>query len=265
MFCRLLAFLLISQFAFTYGQEGSAIAMSIPGVIKTCTVPKTFALTFDDGPYTWNSVLAKLLKDANSTGTFFINGNNWNCIYNGDLAAQLKRTFDQGHLIASHTWSHPDITKITDAQLHKQLDLIEMAMIAITGHKPRYFRPPYGYINKRNVDLLHKRGYQIISWDVDSGDALGVPVDHIKARYNQWAATSPTPHISLNHETHETTATQTTPHAIRVLRRAGYKLVSVAECLGLGTKRSDWYTYVGPPKKRDASWTCNGTPAPGQV
>lgn len=261
MLSHLLPLLLIGQFAFTLADD-SAVAMSIPGVIKTCTVPKTFALTFDDGPYTWNHLLAKLLKDNNATGTFFINGYNWGCIYDENLSSQLKQTFDMGHLIASHTWSHPDITKITDKQLHRQLDLIEHAMIAITGYKPKLFRPPFGYITERNVDLLHKRGYTIISWDVDSGDALHVPVEKIMARYDNWAKTCPKPHITLNHETHDTTVTKTIPHAIKVLKHAGYKLVSVAECLGLGTKRSDWYTYVGKPKKRDASWTCNGTPAP---
>lgn len=263
MLCRSLALLLVGQFAFT-SAEDSAVAMSIPGVVKTCKIPKTFALTFDDGPYTWNQQIAKLLKDNNAVGTFFINGYNWDCIYDENLSAQLKKTFDMGHMIASHTWSHPDITKISDKELHKQLDLIEKAMIAITGYKPKFFRPPYGNINKRNVDLLHKRGYIIVSWDIDSGDALEVPIDKILARYDKWAKTCPLPHISLNHETHETTATKTIPHAVKILRKAGYKLVSVAECLGLGTSRKDWYTYVGKPKKRDASWTCEGTPEPGK-
>lgn len=41
-----------------------------------CTVPGTFALTFDDGPniYTWE--LIKYLNSQKIKATFFINGNN---------------------------------------------------------------------------------------------------------------------------------------------------------------------------------------------
>lgn len=62
------------------------------------------------------------------------------------------------------------------------------------------------------------------------------------------------------------------PHAIKVLKAAGYRLVSLAECLGQPA-----YTVVGPPAARDvslfisssypldvkhyvlqATWTCEG-------
>lgn len=50
------------------------------------------------------------------------------------------------------------------------------------------------------------------------------------------------------------------PAVIPMLRQKGWKLVTMADCLGVSP-----YQSVGSPGKRDASWTCNGTPGPGQV
>lgn len=93
----------------------------------------------------------------------------------------------------------------------------------------------------------------MIDWTFDSGDANGVPAQQSIEYYDEVARTFPTPHIALNHETYNTTAFEVIPHAVAVLQKAGYKLVSVPECLGYGTSLNELYQYVGKPQPRDVS------------
>ncbi|KAG0145357.1 hypothetical protein CROQUDRAFT_45937 [Cronartium quercuum f. sp. fusiforme G11] len=222
-------------------------------IISTCKESGTFALTYDDGPYIYEQELSDYLSSQGIHGTFFINGYNYDCIYDANIVAQLKHTFSQGHLIGSHTWSHPNIATLSASEFERQLDLIEIAMIKILGVKPRYFRPPYGNINDQNLEILNKRGYKVITWSFDSGDSSGQSSSQSDQSYDKIAKTFPIPQIALNHETHPTTVQDVSKHAVDVLRKAGYRLVSVSECLGSGSSQNDYYQYVGKPQKRDVS------------
>ena len=43
---------------------------------------------------------------------FFKGGGEAGCIYNEDQAARVKFAYDNGHQIASHSWSHPDLNTL---------------------------------------------------------------------------------------------------------------------------------------------------------
>ncbi|KAH9814638.1 family 4 carbohydrate esterase [Melampsora americana] len=220
---------------------------------QTCNKPGLVALTFDDGPWIYENTISDFLKARNILGTFFINGDNYDCIYNQSIVNQLKHTFQQGHLIGSHTWSHPDITKLKDAELKVELDRMETALKRILGVVPRYFRAPYGNVDDRTLDILAKRGYKVINWTFDSGDAVGEPPEKSIKGYDELSKSFPSPQIALNHETYDTTANQVVPYAVDVLQKAGYKLVSMSECLGYKNTPEDFYQYVGEPQERDVS------------
>jgi peptidoglycan/xylan/chitin deacetylase (PgdA/CDA1 family) len=87
-------------------------------VIYSCTVPDTFALAFDDGPYLYTvswlhvshcetsntsgqSSLLDQLEANGMKGTFFMNGQNYGSIY--DYSAVVQRMVNDGHQVASHT------------------------------------------------------------------------------------------------------------------------------------------------------------------
>ncbi|ORY86050.1 hypothetical protein BCR35DRAFT_302700 [Leucosporidium creatinivorum] len=229
---------------------------SSDGVITTCTKPKTFAMTFDDGPYQYGSTIANYFTKHNVKTTFFVNGNNFDCIY--DRADDLIARYKQGHQIASHTWSHPDISTLTDAQLNGQLTFVETALKKILGVKPRFFRPPYGSYNAANLRVLKSRGYKVVTWNFDSLDADGATAAQSIASFKKLEPGFPKTHISLDHETHETTASKIVPTIVPRLIKDGWKLVTVADCLGESP-----YQSTGTPGKRDKTWTCAGTPAPG--
>ncbi|KAK4053622.1 hypothetical protein OIO90_003861 [Microbotryomycetes sp. JL221] len=228
------------------------------GVFRKCSRSGTFALTFDDGPYYLGQEIANYLNQQGVKGSFFVksdgSGNNWGCIY--DRADDLLARYRAGHMIGSHTWSHPDVSKLSADQLNRQLDYVEEALRKILGIKPRWFRPPFGSVSQENVRVLQRRGYGIVNWDVDSGDTAGLSTSQSIQRYNNILNSYPEGHIALNHETKQNTV-QVIRDVVPKLKSRGWRLVSVAECTGHSP-----YQSVGTPGRRDSSWTCNGKPGP---
>lgn len=220
-------------------------------IVTTCKKNGQFALTFDDGPFQWENKVDRALQSRKGKGTFFVNGNNYACIYN--YAEELQKTYRAGHVIGSHTWSHADITKLSPAQLNTELDRVEVALKKILGVKPALFRPPYGNYNQQTLNLLAKRGYTSIYWNMDPGDTVGASIEQSEAAYRKAASQYPAPGISINHETKPNTVNSVAPYAVKVLADAGYKLVTVSECLGIKPYQK---IYTKRLPKRDASWKC---------
>lgn len=76
--------------------------------------------------------------------TFFVTGNN---IGKGAIDENwrdvIQNMYNNGHQIASHTWSHQDLSVITQEQRFDQMVKNEMAIRNIIGKYPTYMRPPY--------------------------------------------------------------------------------------------------------------------------
>eukprot|EP00158_Paraphelidium_tribonemae_P003199 Partr_v1_DN25951_c0_g2_i3_m68818 putative chitin deacetylase len=75
--------------------------------ISSCTKPNTVALTFDDGPADITAGLLDILATENVKATFFVVGEN---ILR--YSAIVKRAFDSGHQIASHSNTHANFTAL---------------------------------------------------------------------------------------------------------------------------------------------------------
>jgi len=220
-------------------------------VYSSCKTPNTVALTFDDGPYIYLNDVVNQLDAAGVKGTFFFNGNNYDCIYNSDARARVKYAYDHGHMIGSHTWSHKDLTTLSWDQIHDEMWRVEQAVQRITGAYVAFMRPPYGSYNQQVLDASGIRGQGVVIWDFDSQDSVGASPDQSKTYYDNLANQHPSTILALNHETIETTVHQVLPYAIQRLKSAGYNLVTVAECLGMPA-----YQSVGAPGTPDGSWVC---------
>ncbi|WWC88290.1 uncharacterized protein L201_003198 [Kwoniella dendrophila CBS 6074] len=220
-------------------------------VINNCYNQGQVALTFDDGPYNYEQDVVNALNGGK--GTFFLNGNNYVCIY--DRVDQIRALHDQGHTLGSHTWSHPDLTKLSEDQIHQELEKVENAFIKILGLKPLYFRPPYGSYNDQVLNVLAQRGYKkVFIWSDDTQDASGATVQFSENVLQQVANDYPNPHLVLDHSVIQTTSSEVLPNSVWKLQQAGYQLVAVDTCLG---DAGEWpYEYIGEPGTPDGSWTC---------
>jgi len=184
------------------------------------------AFTFDDGPHdTQTPRLLKMLKERGIKATFF-------CL--GECVAQnpgiAKQIVEEGHQIANHSWSHPLLTKLTDAAVQDQIERTQAVIKQTTGVTPVVFRPPYGGFTTRQRAWANATwGCKIILWDVDSLDWK----HHNPAKTESIIMAESKPgSIILCHDIHKTTI-DAMPATLDALLAKGFKFVTVSELLAL--------------------------------
>ena len=112
------------------------------------------ALTFDDGPHpSGTPVLLDGLAERNVKVTFFVIGEN--AVKYPKL---LTREAEEGHIIGNHTYSHVDLTKMSQEAAECELEKTNAAIEAVTGKKTEYMRPPYGAWKK---EMEEKTGMMV--------------------------------------------------------------------------------------------------------
>ena len=125
------------------------------------------ALTFDDceSATAWRSILSTL-HHANVRATFFCIGTS--------VEAHVKlarRVRAYGSMLCNHTWSHRDLTTLSDEAIKQQLLSARRAIRHITGSTCQYMRPPYGSYDRRVLEIAGGLGYQRAAlWTVDPRD-----------------------------------------------------------------------------------------------
>lgn len=134
------------------------------------TDEKSVYLTFDVGyeaGYT-NSIL-DTLKKQNVKAAFFIVGN----FFDSDPDT-VKRIDDEGHIVANHTLTHPDMSKMSTYDDFKaQILPNEEKYKAITGKDmKKFYRPPQGIYNIKNLEDANNLQYKTIFWSVAYVDWL---------------------------------------------------------------------------------------------
>ncbi len=153
----------------------------------------------------------------------------------------------EGHQIASHTWTHQDLSKVPAYMRRKQLWNLEMALNNIVGKIPTYMRPPYSSCDsacQKDVDDL---GYHSISFDVDTDDynqnnasKIQISKDRFKTNVTtNLANTEKNASLVISHDILEQTAHNLTEYMLSTLTQLGLKAVTVGECLG--DPEENWY------------------------
>ncbi len=127
---------------------------------------KRVALTFDDGPN--GSVTGRLLDilaEHNAKATFFVVGERVS-----SHKKVLKRAYDEGHQIGSHSYSHQYFTKISDDEILKEIRDSLDAIESVIGVRPTILRLPGGSSNSHIMSILKDEGLPSIRWNVDPED-----------------------------------------------------------------------------------------------
>lgn len=104
--------------------------------------------------------------------TFFVTGHDFAKAIDdpsAGYAAILRRMHADGHQIASHTWTHENLTKITnETLLINQVHYNEMALRNVLGFIPTYFRPPYLQCRDNCQAVMKKLGYHVIMKNLET-------------------------------------------------------------------------------------------------
>lgn len=124
---------------------------------------KELYLTFDNGYENgYTAKILDVLREANVPAIFFITGH-----YVKDQPELVKRMVQEGHLIGNHSWSHPDMSQISNARLKEELEKVSSAVSSLTSQKEmRYLRPPRGIFNERILAESKQLGYTSVFWSV---------------------------------------------------------------------------------------------------
>ncbi len=121
---------------------------------------KKVYLTFDDGPSPeitdW---VLEQLKNYNAKASFFLIGNNVK-----SHPEIVERILNSGHCIGNHTQNHMNGWK------NSKTDYLNEVRRCGEILESNLFRPPYGRIKKNQAKAIKALGYDIIMWDVLSGD-----------------------------------------------------------------------------------------------
>jgi peptidoglycan/xylan/chitin deacetylase (PgdA/CDA1 family) len=149
--------------------------------VYSCVNPGTLAITYDDGPYVYTNDVLDQFNAYSMKATFFITGININKGAIDDEStpwpAVIRRMEAEGHQIASHTWSHQDLSKITKDQRIDQMVKNEMAFSNILGKFPTYMRPPYSSCTAESgcAGDMADLGYVVSYFDLDTDGKYNFP------------------------------------------------------------------------------------------
>ncbi len=207
-----------------------AVAVSVPATKVTysqCQVDGPYiAMTYDDGPSAANTPrLLDTLKKRNIKATFFVVGQ---CAAeNPDI---MKRIVAEGHEIASHSWSHPLLSKMGEGAVTDQLQRTHDIIIETTGVAPKIMRPPFGGFTVNQQGWANRKwGYKVIMWDVDPLDWKYRNAAHVE---NEILKKTVAGSIILTHDIHKTTV-DAMPSTLDALLEKGFKFVTVSELLAM--------------------------------
>jgi peptidoglycan/xylan/chitin deacetylase (PgdA/CDA1 family) len=189
------------------------------------------ALTFDAGNEGGGAAprILEILRDRGLHVTFFLSGH-W-VDHNPDLAQQM---WADGHELANHSYSHPDLTTLGDDQIVYELDYTDQVVSDVVGvHTRPYFRPPFGARNRRVLDVAAASGFRSVYWSLDSGDWLprataGAVADKIL----RYAAPGD---IVVEHVGSDASA-DALPVILDEFDQRGWQVGTVSQVLGLATR-----------------------------
>jgi peptidoglycan/xylan/chitin deacetylase (PgdA/CDA1 family) len=184
--------------------------------------PGEVILTFDDGPSPKDTreILAALAKECTKATFFMV----------GEMVAahpeMVKEVAGQGHTIGTHTWSHPNVARLTEPEIKQE---VEATFDIVEKNSPEpvapFFRYPYLSSTKLSEDYFKSRNIGQFAVDIDSNDwrvRSSAPVvarvmAGLKARGRG---------IILMHDIHKWTA-DAVPPLLAKLKAGGYKVVQL--------------------------------------
>lgn len=135
-------------------------------------------LTFDDGPSIYTDDILDILKDYETKATFFVVGKT-----DEESKRLYRRIVEEGHSLGIHSYSHiyKEIYHSVE-DFDKDFTKLRNLLYDITGYMPMIYRFPGGSSSitnnkdrKKYIKYLYEKSTPYYDWNVDNGDATGIP------------------------------------------------------------------------------------------
>lgn len=180
-------------------------------------------------PYVVNTLIQKKTK-----ATFFLTGM-WIELY-----PQQTKSFASNPLfeLENHSYNHPSfdgycygLPQISDSQDRSEVEKTQKLLKDIAGVDNTYFRFPGGCYSRRDVRIIEKLGFQVVHWDVVSGDAFNNDAAAIVQNVITHVKNGSIIIMHLNGPPNAPQTAQALPIIIDQLRQKGFIFVKVSELL----------------------------------
>lgn len=180
----------------------------------------SIAITFDDGPSgRYTGRLLDGLKERNVKASFFLIGEN--AKENPEL---VERIYKEGHLIGNHTYSHVQMTHLSEEAAVGEIEKTDQVISAITGEHVAYMRPPFGAWQR---ELEVRMEVLPVLWSVDPLDWTTENVDEIVSKVVTEVEEGD---IILLHDCYASSI-EAALRIVDILQKEGYEFVTVDRLL----------------------------------
>jgi peptidoglycan/xylan/chitin deacetylase (PgdA/CDA1 family) len=191
-----------------------------------CGHAKCIALTFDAGPSGNSARLLDILKEKQVPATFFLLGKRHIDTY----PELVRRMADEGHEVASHTWTHKILTDAEPDEIREELERPNKEIERLTGKRPTLMRPPQGRTDDTVHEICRELGLAEVLWTVTAKDYKTDDSDLITERVLDQSSRDG---IILLHDIYDGTV-PAVPGIIDALKKRGYVFVTVPQLLAPG-------------------------------
>jgi spore germination protein YaaH len=131
------------------------------------------AISFDDGPDPkWTPQILDVLKAKGITASFFMVG-----MQMEDHPRLVRRIIEEGHEVGLHTYTHPNLSLISEERIRVELNAAQRLLETISGRSTILFRPPYHADSRPTLPaevlplkIIQELGYLTVAEDIDPED-----------------------------------------------------------------------------------------------
>ena len=163
-----------------------------------------------------------ILDKYNVKSTFFLVG-----FWVDKYPEHVKEIYKRGHDIGNHSTNHPYMTKLSEEEILRELNITGDKIKELTKEKPILFRPPFGDYNNKLINICRDNGYYVIQWDVDSLDWKEMGVQPVVDRVTRNVRNGS---IVLFHNNAKYVS-EYLPIIIEKLQNDGYEIVPISELI----------------------------------
>lgn len=193
------------------------------------TGKKVIYLTFDAGYENgYTPKILDALKKNDVKAAFFLVGN-----YIDKNPELVKRMLEEGHTVANHTYSHPDMSAISSKEkFSKELTRLEEAFKEATGKElTKFYRPPQGKFSRENLQMAKDLGYKTFFWSLAYVDWLNDRQPTKEEAFKRLLGRIHPGAIVLLHATSKTNS-EILDELINKWREMGYSFSTLQELVG---------------------------------
>jgi peptidoglycan/xylan/chitin deacetylase (PgdA/CDA1 family) len=201
-------------------------------LVRLQTRQHVVALTFDGGGNAdgAKAILATLRRD-HVPATFFLTG-----VFVRTYPA-IARVIGRRFLVANHTVDHPHLTGMSNAAVTREIVRANAQIRRATGRGTRpLFRFPYGDRDTRTLAICNRLGYVSVRWTVDTWGWMGRARQSVPGAIRRVEDHLVPGEIVLMHlgsaRDRSTIDMSALPTIIQVVRRRGYRFVTLADVRG---------------------------------